>query len=708
LIRTLPVVIVLAAAAGRPQEMPDDRGPSEEEVADEGLSATVREERSVLTQPQSVGVLTRADLKRNEGVFLDDTLNLIPGVRFESRTVSGGQRITIRGYGNGTNFNGTGYKAYLNGIPLTDAEGITILDDLDVSTLGRVEVIKGPASSLYGSGIGGVVRFSTLVSEPSLTRFTQEVTGGTLALFRTNTRVESASDNASFLVNYGHQHSDGYRTHSLSNKDYVLLSADYRPSSRQAISVLASYNHSFDQLAGQLTEDQYNARLNYAEPPYLANNGHVAIDSLRFGVSHRYQFVPSFGNVTSAFASGYQLNQPFAVGLSDNLALNVGARTEFTGRIGGGWMSLLVTIGSELERTTAFKKSYGLTNGVVGGLRGDLQVIALQSNTFAQAHALLPAEFTVTGGASLNVVRYNISDRLTNSANPTHLDQSGIKTFDPVVTPRLAVQKSFGPDLSVYAQVSQGYSAPGSGSVVIPQIGAVNKDLKPERGTLFELGSKGSVLDGRLGYEVALFDLRVIDKLTTQAVTSSSGTVLYTITTNAGRQNDVGLEASARYAIIKDESAPVSLLQAFAGYTFSRFRYDDFKSDNNNNAGTINYDGKKVVGVPDHVFDAGVDAISRWGIYGNTTLQLVGSMPLTYDNAHSAKGYTLLNAKAGYRRELPERFRLDASFGLKNITNSRYYTMVFLNASYSGPPPNVYLPGPGTTVYAGINVSKAL
>jgi iron complex outermembrane receptor protein len=706
----LPVAFLLAAAAASAQGNPEPPTASDSSVLQPEFSedVTVLGARSVLKQPQSIGVLTREDLRRNEGIFLDDTLDLIPGVRAESRTVSGGQRITIRGYGNSTNFNGTGYKAYLNGIPITDAEGTTILDDVDFSVLGRVEVIKGPASSLYGTGIGGVVRFFTLPPEPNLTQVTQELIGGETALFRSNTRFENGSDNSTFLVNYGHQHSDGYRVHSLSNKDYVLLTGDYRSSSRQSFSYLASYNHSFDQLAGQLTEAQFNARQNVAEPAYLANNGHVAIDSLRFGVAHKYQFVPWLGNVTSAFGTGYQLNQPFAVGLSDNLAINVGARTEFTGRIEAGLVTFLPAIGSEIERTTSFKKSYGLTNGVVGGLRGDLQVIALQSNTFIQTGVLLPAEFTVTAGASLNYVRYAISDRLANSANPTHPNGSGVKSFDPVITPRVAVQRSFGPDISVYAQMSLGYSPPTSASVVIPQIGAVNTDLKPERGTLFEVGSKGNVLGQRLTYEVALFNMRVTDKLTPQAITDSSGTVLYTITTNAGSQTNLGIEAAVKYALFRDADAPVSLLQAFAGYAYSHFRYDDFKSDNNNNAQTVSYDGKKVVGVPDHIYDAGLDIGTQWGVYGNTTLLVVGAMPLTFDNAHAAKGYTLLNAKVGYRRELPARFRLDLSLGVNNMTDATYYTLVFLNASYAGPPPNVYLPGPGRTVYGGINLSKAL
>jgi len=711
LLSRLPVAFLLAAAAASAQGNPEPPADSSDSVSNPEFSedVTVTGKRSVLRRPQSIGVLTREDLRRTDGVFLDDTLNLIPGVRYETRTVAGGQRITIRGYGNSTNFNGTGYKAYLNGIPITDAEGTTILDDVDVSTLGRVEAIKGPASSLYGSGIGGVVRFSTLVPQPNLTQFTQEAIGGDEALFRSNTRAETASDNATFLANYGHQHSDGYRIHSLSNKDYVLLTGDYRPNSSQSFSYLASYNHSFEQLAGQLTEAQFNARQNVAEQAYLANDGHVAIDSLRFGVAHRYQFTPWLGNVTSAFGTGYQLNQPFAVGLSDNLAINVGGRTEFTGRFEAGAVTLLPALGSEIERSTSFKKSYGLTNGVVGGLRGDLQVNALQSNTFLQTTALLPAELSITAGASLNYVRYSISDRLANSANPTHPNGSGVKSFDPVITPRLAVQRSFGPDVSVYAQVSQGYSPPTSANVVIPQISAVNTDLKPERGTLFEVGSKGNLFGQRLAYEVALFDMRITDKLTPQAVTDpSSGTVLYTLTTNAGSQTNLGIEAALKYALFRDVGAPISLLQAFVGYSYSHFRYDDFKSDNNNNAQTINYDGKKVVGVPDHIYDAGLDVDTKWGAYGNTTVQVVGAMPLTFDNAHSAKGYTLWNAKLGYRRELPARFLLDLSLGLRNITDSTYYTMVFLNASYAGPPPNIYLPGPGRAIFGGVVVSKAL
>jgi iron complex outermembrane receptor protein len=83
-------------------------------------------------------------------------------------------------------------------------------------------------------------------------------------------------------------------------------------------------------------------------------------------------------------------------------------------------------------------------------------------------------------------------------------------------------------------------------------------------------------------------------------------------------------------------------------------------------------------------------------------------MPLTFDNSQRAAGYSLLNAKIGYRRALPAEFQLDVAAGSKNLTGSTYYTMVFLNASYAGPPPNVYLPGPSSPTFFGqVNLSKS-
>jgi iron complex outermembrane receptor protein len=694
-----------APEAGSAQQSAGAQQPNAQEPIDlpqAGMSARVAGEHSVINVPQSVDIVNRAELQRNEGLFLDDTLNLLPGVRFESRTLSGGQRITIRGYGNSTNFNGSGYKAYLDGVPLTDAEGTTILNDVDPSTLGRIEVIKGPASSLYGAGIGGVVKFFTLQPEPNTTKFTQETVAGTEGLIRTNTRAENADSNSAVVLNYGHQQGDGYRAKSESDRDYALFTANYRPNAKQSLFVYASYDHAFDHLPGEMSLAQFLSRdSNYFDPVYVANHAHIAIDSARLGLSHKYAFTPNVTNTTSLFGTEYTLDQPSAAGLTDNSVNSVGGRTETTAKIGFSGGELDLNVGTELERSNAFKKSYNLnTDGSLGGIKGDLQVVSLQSNTFLEAVAKLPQEFEVTAGASLDYVRYAIQDRLANSANPKHANQGGAMTFDPVVTPRVAVAKMFGSDLSVYGQISRGYTPPASSSIVIPASGTVNSALRPERGILYEAGSKGSLFDGRFTYDAALFDLVVQDKLTPQTITDQFGT--YTITTNAGKQNDVGLELAAKYALVQSFDGPLRLVQVFGSYAYSSFHYDGFKNNNNNNATTIDYTGKSVVGVPPHVVTAGLDIVTHWGIYANGTFEHVSPMPILYDNSQSAPAYGLLDAKIGYRTDIKRHLRLDLSAGARNLTNSTYYTEVFLNASNNNNGQGIYLNGPYTAQFYGM------
>ncbi|MFL5810112.1 MAG: TonB-dependent receptor plug domain-containing protein, partial [Flavisolibacter sp.] len=138
------------------------------------ITATSNNNKSLLYQPASITKLTPQELKRGTGLFLDDVINAnVPGVTMNRRSVSGGQQFNIRGYGNGvrgtnganSNFDGQGYKVYLNGIPVTDAEGITLMDDIDFGSIGNVEVVKGPSGTLYGLAIAGVVNLRTIRPE---------------------------------------------------------------------------------------------------------------------------------------------------------------------------------------------------------------------------------------------------------------------------------------------------------------------------------------------------------------------------------------------------------------------------------------------------------------------------------------------------------------------------------------------------------------
>ena len=673
-----------------------------------GTPATVN-----LRQPRATTTLTPQELDRGTGLFLQDAINLTPGIRMEKRTMGGGQRIIIRGYSNDRdagNFTGTGYKAYLNGIPLTDAEGKTMLDDIDFANLGRVDVIRGPASTIYGGGIGGVVNLYTAGPDMMGTSVAQNTTVGSDGLLRSDTKLQHASERATTVLDYGHQTYDSYRVHSASKKDFGTFLGEFKPTDQESISTYLSYSNSRDLRAGELDSATFARKQNTGESKYIKNNARSFVEGFRGGVTHNYQFDSHIQNASTVFFSNNNDEDVYAAGLNYTSNQNFGARTVFNTDFTAGTLPLRGMSGGELTKSNVSAQGYGMTNSVLGPLRSDIETHSMQYSIFSQWDLLLPEQFTLTAGASANFIEYQIVDRFANTGNPTHLDGSGRKTFDPVITPRIALNKMFGDNFSIYVDVSQGYSPPTSSDAIISYTGEPNTGLKPERATQYEIGTKGNLQNGRLMYQVSLFDMRITNKLSSQGVFDTDNTVLYSYTVNAGDQRDRGVEVAASYALVQDQTQILSLLRPFATYTYSDFTYRNFKSNNNNAVTTVDYSGKNVVGVAPHVFNVGADAELRSGFYGNVTYHHTDQEPISYDNAHKAVAFSLLDAKIGYRHDIANRFKLDAFFGGQNLTNSLYFTQVFLNHKFDSPtPPNMYLPGPySAKFFGGLKLSYQL
>ena len=105
----------------------------------------------------AVAVIRAKELERTDGVILTSILNTVPGVYMQQGALNT-NRITIRGIGSRTQYRTNKVKAYYEGIPLTTAEGETTIEDIDLETISRIEIIKGPNSTSFGSGLGGVIQ----------------------------------------------------------------------------------------------------------------------------------------------------------------------------------------------------------------------------------------------------------------------------------------------------------------------------------------------------------------------------------------------------------------------------------------------------------------------------------------------------------------------------------------------------------------------
>ncbi len=647
---------------------------------------------NALNTPGAVETITSTDINRTNGIRLENSLNLLPGVRMERRTEGGGSRIVIRGYGNQSNLIGSGYKAYYNGIPLTDADGTTLLDDVDFATLGRVEVFKGPASGIYGAGIGGVVN---MVGEkaPEGISVRQYTEAGSYGMLRTNSSLGIGTGQSNILVNYGRQLMDGYRLHSASKKDFLTFSGDFFATEKRTISFFFAYTKQLDQLAGQLNQRQLHAVPDTAELALLQNDANIEIENFRTGITQEYRFGHHFINKTTLFFSGGTIDQPSYTTLNKTNKSKFGGRTSFEWQQQIGQETAIFSAGAEMIKNINYQKSYGFTAGVLGTLRSDLEVKPAMYHVFSQVNLSLQEGTVITAGGSMNYMEYNIVD--DRPALSGYVNTSGYKRFRPLFTPDFAISHFLNKNktISFYAGYHVGYAPPATSQVVITQTGVVNTALNPEIAESFEMGTKGSLANGKLNYRIAFFNMDVRDKLVSQNFNAANGIPAYTITTNAGTVNGKGIELGLEYAYTSATGA-LALVRPFLSWTYNDFINVEYKSDNNNNSATKNYDGLPVSGIAKNVLNGGIDIEAANGLYLYFTDMYTGKMPIVNDRSEYAGAYSLVNGKIGWRKKISSSHSsrswvIELFAGMDNITNQLYSPMISLNQTYIGPTPAV-------------------
>lgn len=680
------------------------------------ITATSSQNKSMLYQPVSIAKLGQTELKRGNGLYLDDAINSnIPGVTMQRRAVSSGQQFNIRGYGNGigstrgisSNFDGQGTKVYLNGIPVTDAEGITLMDDIDFASIGDVEVVKGPSGTLYGLAIAGVVNLKTYKPAKGETSVGQDLMVGSYGLRRFTTHFQTATDRSSVLLNYGYQQSDGYMSHTASTKRFASYSGDFQLNEKQSISSYFGFSNSYDQRGGELTIAQYQGFDYSGNPEYIKRNAHSEIISFRAGIGHTYRFNKQFSNTTSVFGSGVSNNASSAGGWTDKNPINFGLRSVVDMKFNLDQGSTLSGIaGIETQHQYAQIIGYNMVANpadpnaywIIGAMRSNQSTYSGTSSLFTEWTLALPHDLSITAGIGISSMKIDLNDKfyIAGSTNPTNYK----KSYSGMVSPHIAVNKVFSKEFSVYASYSKGYKAPVSAYFFIPATGQLNTGLKPESGDQFEVGTKGSLFKDKLSYQLALFNAQFTNKMTVVAVPLNSTTTAYSYVANGGKQDDQGIEALLKYTAYQSGSGFFRTVQPFANFAYSHFRYRDYTFQKLNTPATsttvVDYSGQAVAGVAPFTANMGIDIGAAYGIYANINYSYKDAMPISSDGLNNTTSYNLLNAKLGIQQQLFPHFTADISFGVNNITGTQYANMVFVNQL-----PDAYLPAPYKANYFG-------
>ena len=644
----------------------------------------------------SIGLITSSDIERGNGVSLQPALNSIAGVKMEQSTLSEA-RISIRGNGVRASYGIRNIKIYVNDIPITEADGTTRIEALDINSIGRAEVIKGPASSIYGAGVGGVINFQLQRSpyQEQSTELNSEI--GTFGLHRLSTTYKNGGDKMNSYISLGWHEYDGYREHSNDMRRFMTANFQLFPDDKRIITLLLNRTTQHSQIPGALNREQYQVDPKQANASNMDKAAGRYQNWTRVGLGQRYQFNDHFSNSSSIFTYFYDLDHPLPYAYLRNYYQSYGGRTRFSYHANFAFLPTTFSAGAEFNEGLTKGSQFVNNQGKEGEINSTIDYNNKNFSLFYQSETEITEKTHFILGLSYTSMSYDVKNYLNES-------QTGIKKFDPQVSPRVALSHNFNEALSLHASVSSGFSPPSSSEIKNVD-GSINPKIQAEKAINYEINAKGNFLKSRITYDLSLFKMDMKGELITQSV--QQGITIYN---NSGKTSHNGIELALSYQVLKEEDNNfIQSLRPFTAITYSDFKFKDYKKLNATNEIIENYDGNVLTGIAPWVIMGGLELKTKMGLYFYGSYYYNDKIFLNDANTDFHASYHVVNTKIGFNQQLSKSFIIDIHGGVDNLLNKKYSSILSLNAvGFGGAQPAYFNPSPSRNGYVGINIKHLL
>ncbi|BBB92137.1 MAG TPA: TonB-dependent receptor [Methylomusa anaerophila] len=401
-----------------------------------------------------------------------------------------------------------------------------------VDSIERIEIVKGPASALYGSdAVGGVINIITRKGSKPDTHYTLET--GSWGLRRYNLNTENKVGDFSYRINFERKHQDDYRyknsrsgeveraVNTAVDQDSLNIRLDKDLGNNRSVTL--TVDHIDGRKGFNVIPDQT------VQPYYYFPNGVKAYVENDVSLTYRWEQ----GEKTDNFIKLYR----------NYLTYNYENMTNLYG-IDVNWGRFTnQTDGAEWQQTWKFSDNYTLLGGASwrqttydNSEQGISDKKITNRAGFLENHWRLPQNWSVTAG-----VRYDSYSLFGNKS-----------------TTRITVNREINNTTNVFASWGQVFKVPFIDEVYGNGIVVPNLNLRPETGDVITLG-----MNARLAKETELqasvFTSRVEDAITYQNL----GTTAFPVYqyANVAEQKRSGLDLS-----LKRQLSPQ--WQIAAGYSY--------------------------------------------------------------------------------------------------------------------------------------------
>ncbi len=638
--------------------------------------------RDLLGTPLSVSVVSSDEFRRGRPALgLEEALDLVPGVFVEStRNFAQDARVSIRGFGANAPFGVRGVKVIVDGVPSSLPDGQSEIDSIDLGFAERIDVVRGPISSLYGGGGGGIVSVTTAAptAEP---RLRMRTLFGSDHLFRQEALATGSLAGTGYVAGLGYTRWSGYRDHAR-GRQATFLGKLVRELEGGA-TLEASFSDVWAPEAqdpGGLTEAEAHCCRSDAAASARTFDAGERLDQQQLSL----RATQPLGEGNQLALTGYWLARDFKNALP---FLNTG-RTAFERDVVGGsavasgqrgrvrWLG-----GVDLDVQDDQRRRNDNANGAWGALRVRQSEVVRALGGFGEADIALGGGFGLVGGTRYDWTEFVVGDRFVSTQDRS--DRLRMRELSP----RLGAYFGRSDALRVYANWSTSFRVPTTVELSPRDLlGGFDDSLEPERARGFELGAKGLVAD-RVFYDVALFQILVRDALIPYQ--DPGGRALFT---NAGEVRRRGAEAGLSLVIL-------DWLTLRASYTALDAKYLDYDRLDAG-GGVTELDGNREPNLPVHAFGAELRADHTSGWFGALAMRGWSKLEVNDDNrGKSGRAFTS-DVRVG-RSFAVGSLRVAPFAGARNWTGDRYEGVIRPNAAAG----RYYEPAPESEVYGGVELS---
>lgn len=695
--RSLPISLAAAwiaifPAAVRSQVTPADtldRPPASDSVfSARGIIVRVtRTEADLLRLPYAVSFLGPTErCEAERGASLEESLRAVPGLFIQNRrNFSLGDRIAIRGVGSRAQFGVRGVKILLDGIPLTLPDGQSVLTNLDLPSIGRTEVIRGPASALYGNAAGGVISLTTRAPPDAPFAGDTRFLGGSHGTLEARTRGAGRLGAAAYAASFSRFETEGYREHSRAEeyRGNVLARTSLSRSTRLS-GILSLFHTPFARNPSSLSAEDARTRPRHARPFVVAQGAGESATQAQGGLALEADLAGGPRLRASGWGLGRDLRNPIPGRIIQIDRLAGGTRTEIQGETHLARRPLRWTGGFDLETQRDRRREWenlGLPPGEGRARAGssllDQRETVLGLGSFLELEAGLTPRLTLSAAGRMDRYHFRALDfRLEDG------DDTGDRVLSRA-SPMVGLSYAVRPGLAVYGNFSTAFQTPTTSELSNRPDGegGFNPSLGPERLKSFEVGARGVLAGPRLRFDLALYRAAV-----NGALIPFQGVSEEIFFRNAGQVDRSGVEATAGWQ-------PSPALEVRMAYTLQRFRFDDFATADDD------FSGNREPGVPDQQLFLSLVHRVPGGLRSEINLRWIDAFPV--DDANTATN--------GSARIVDLRFSLDRRpgglparpfLGVDNLFAERYNASVVPNAFGN----RFYEPAPGIEVYGGVSL----